>query len=131
VIRFFRGFLKLPLWIQLWLGVLVAFNLLWPLLFWEQTESRIIVAVFALAALLMFSLTGLIGFKRILGLGHFVWFPLLFYLWTRLGAYPVAESFGLYLRGLMAVNATSLVMDVADVVRYFRGEKADLVPGLD
>ena len=125
-IAFNRGLLKMPLWIQLWVGLLVVLNMIVPLFFLGQIEARIIVGVFLVAGMLMFALTGIFGFKRILGLGHFVWFPLLAYLIPRLGAIGVSERFGLYLRLLVLTNAVSLLMDVADVIRYARGERGEL-----
>ena len=122
-----RGLLKLPLPIQLWLVVLMLFNMVLPLAFWAQAEARIIFGTVVVAALLMVLITWWVGFTRLLGLGHFVWYPLLYYLWTRLPTHPADQPFGLYLRILMILNAISLVLDVADVLRYMYGGRAELV----
>ena len=116
-----RGLLKLPLAIRLWLVVLMLFNMVLPVAFWGQAEARIVFGSILVAALLMVVITGLVGFTRLLGLGHFVCFPLLVYLWTRLPARPADQPFGLYLRSLMVLNGISLVLDVADVLRYIYG----------
>ena len=125
-IAFNSGLLKMPPWIQLWVALLVVLNMIVPLFFLEQIEARIIVGVFLVAGMLMFALTGIFGFKRVLGLGHFVWLPLLAYLIPRLAATPISEPFGLYLRLLVLANAVSLAMDIADVIRYARGERGEL-----
>ncbi len=98
-----------------------------PVAFWGQAEARIVFGTILVAALLMVVITGLVGFTRLLGLGHFVWYPMLYYLWTRLPAHPVDQPFGLYLRILMVLNGISLVLDVADVLRSLHGERAELV----
>ena len=126
-LRFMRGLLKLPLAIQLWLVVLILFNMVLPLAFWGQVEARIAFGTILVAALLMVVITWRVGFTRLLGLGHFVWYPLLYYLWTRLPAHPADQPFGLYLRVLMVLNGISLVLDVADVLRYIYGDRAELV----
>lgn len=43
---------------------------------------------------------------------------------------PASELFGFYVRVLMALNGASLVIDVADVIRYVSGDRAELVTGL-
>jgi hypothetical protein len=76
---------------------------------------------------LMTGLTGLSGFSRLLGLGHIVWVPLLFFLWTRLGEIPAVDAFGFWVRAVIAINAMSLVIDAVDVIRYAAGERAETV----
>ena len=48
-------------------------------------------------------LTALAGFTRLLLglLGHVLWLPLLYYLWTRLGHVPADDFFGGWIRVLM------------------------------
>ncbi len=76
---------------------------------------------------LMTGLTGLSGFSRLLGLGHIVWLPLLAFLSTRLAEIPAADAFGLWVRAVIAINATSLVIDAVDVIRYAAGDRAGTV----
>jgi hypothetical protein len=130
VIRFHKGLLGMPLPWRLWVGLLVLANGVGPFFFWSHVEARIVLAVFVAGALLMLLLTALSGFTRLLGLGHILWFPLLFFLGTRLGGIPADTAFGLWIRALMAINAASLVLDVADVVRYLAGDREETVKGL-
>lgn len=115
---------------QLWLMILAVFNLVGPLLFLGEIEARITLGVFLASFGLMIGLTALAGFSRLLGLGHFLWFPLLVYLWDRLSLHPPDNAFGWWLRGLMVVNALSLVIDVVDVARYAAGERGEVIAGL-
>ena len=43
---------------------------------------------------------------------------------------PPNDAFGLWLRAVMVLNATSLVIDTVDVVRFLVGERAETVDGL-
>ncbi len=127
---FMRGVLRLPLAIQLWLAVLMLVNGVLAVVYIHSVEGRVVLATFLVGATLMAILTDTVGFVRLLGLGHFPWFVLLPYLWTRLSVIPASEPMGLWIRGLMVVNTLSLVFDVVDVIRYVRGERSPLVDGL-
>ncbi len=58
------------------------------------------------------------GRARLLGLGHFVCFPLLYFLWTRIDQISADGLFGVWFRAVMALDAASLLLDVADVIRH-------------
>ena len=75
-------------------------------------------------------LTSHFGFTRILGLGHLPWLPLLAWLVFRLESIPAEDVFGLWIRGVLLINSVSLLLDVADVVRYAIGDRKELVHGL-
>ncbi len=126
-IKFNRGLLAMPLPWRLWLLLLLTLNLIAPLVFIERLEAQATVAALLVSMALMTGLTGLSGFSRLLGLGHIVWVPLLVFLWTRLGEIPAADAFGLWVRAVIAINATSLVIDAVDVIRYAAGERAETV----
>ncbi len=64
------------------------------------------------------------------GPGSRVLDPALWFLWTRLGETPSDTFFGLWLRVLITLNALSLVIDTADVIRYIAGEREETVKGL-
>ena len=104
---------------------------MWPLAI-DLDLHPIVVVVGTIVAsmILMTALTGLSGFGRLLGLGHILWIPLLYFLWTRLGQIPADDFFGIWIRVLMALNATSLVIDATDVIRYLAGDREETVKGL-
>lgn len=130
VIKFNKGLMKMPIPWRVWVLLLVLLNLVAPLFFLERAEARIVIAVFLVGALLMTLLTALTGFSRLLGLGHVLWFPLLYFLWTRLEGAPADGPFGIWLRALMAINAVSLAIDATDVARYLAGERDEVIEGL-
>ncbi len=130
LIKFNKGLMKMPIPWRVWVLLLVLLNLVAPLFFLERAEARIVIAVFLVGALLMTLLTALTGFSRLLGLGHVLWFPLLYFLWTRLEGAPADEPFGIWLRAVMAINAVSLAIDATDVARYLAGERDEVIEGL-
>ncbi len=75
-IDFHRGVIKMPVLWQLWLALLVAGNLVVPLLFIDRLESQVVLAAMMGGFFLMVALTGFTDFTRLLGLGHLVfWAP--------------------------------------------------------
>ena len=128
-IKFNKGMLKMPIHWQLWLLLLVSVNLIVPLFFIDRLEAQVVVGTLLASMMLMTLLTARYGFTRILGLGHILWFPLLYFLWTRLGV-PTDDVFGIWIRVVMGLNAISLVVDATEVIRYVRGERAETVKGL-
>ena len=129
-LRFNKGVLKSPVLVQLWLVLLVAANMVIPMFFMGRLEARVIFGTMLVSATLMTLLTARFGFTRILGLGHLLWIPLLGWLAFRMGQNPANDFYGFWLRGVILVNALSLVIDTVDVIRYFSGERNELVKGL-
>jgi len=126
--RFVRGVARLPLAVKVWLGVLMAANGVAPLVFLTRREAQVTLVTFLASAALMMILTHVVGFTRLLGLGHLLWVLLLLYLWTRMGGHPAAQPYGAWIRLVMALNAASLVLDARDVVRYLRGDRNEMAP---
>lgn len=89
-------------------------------------EAQVVVGTLLGSMIFMTFLTGLTGFTRLLGLGHVLWIPLLYFLWTRLPETPV-NGFGTWMRVLITLNAASLVIDSADVIRYIRGDREETI----
>lgn len=73
----------------------------------------------------MAGLTARSGFSRLLGLGHILWIPLLYFLWMRLEGNPADVLFGLWIRVLMLLNSVSLIIDAIDVGRYIAGYRPE------
>lgn len=125
-----KGLMRQRLPVRLWVMLLAAFNLVVPLFFLDRREAQLVVATFLAGAMLMTAITALAGFTRLLGLGHVLWIPLLYFLWTRLAQIPPNDIFGLWVRTLMALNAVSLLIDIADVGRYVAGDRGETVSDL-
>ncbi len=129
-IKFNKGLLRTSWPVKVWLLLLVAANGVAPLFFLGRVEAQAVFAAMLIGATLMSFLTARFGFTRILGLGHILWIPLLGWLAFRLGQIPADDAFGMWIRGVMLVNAVSLVIDGVDVFRYATGDRKELVTGL-
>jgi len=129
-LKFNKGIMMMSLAAQLWVGLLVAANMIAPLFFLRHAEAQIVLGVFVISGALMMILTALSGFTKLLGLGHILWFPLLGYLWFQLNQLPADSTFGLWVRALIVINAISLVLDTVDVIRFLAGNRVDAVSEL-
>jgi len=127
---FNKGMLKMPVPWQLWIMLLVGVNMILPLFFLDRLEAQLVVGAFLANMMLMTALTGLVGFTRLVGLGHFFWIPLVVFLWTRLEQIPAEGVFGLWIRALIVIDVLSLVIDTVDVIRYIAGDREETVQGL-
>ncbi len=129
-IKFNKGVLRMSWPVKIWLLLLVAANAVAPLFFLQRIEAQMVLGAMFVGATLMSFLTARFGFTRILGLGHILWIPLLGWLAFRLGQIPADDAFGLWVRGVIVVNALSLVIDCVDVFRYAAGDRKEMVTGL-
>ena len=129
-IKFNKGLMNSSLPVKLWVGLLVIFNMIIPLFFLERLEAQVVLAAIMASMLLMTLITSTTGFTRLLGLGHIFWIPLLYFLGTHLDQIPPDDGFGVWVRALMVINATSLVIDAVDVLRYLAGERMEIVKAL-
>jgi len=113
---FFKELLHQPTWIPLWVGLLMVINM-GSLAFWDEPLARWILGVFMASAILMMGLYARFGFEKILGLGHFLWIPLLPVV---LLAVPGAEGgFRTFLVVWAVATTISLALDIADVWKHF------------
>ena len=130
LIKFVKGILGSPLHLQLWMGLLLALNLVSPIVFFERLEARVVLVTLAACLTLMTVFTGRSGYTRLLSAGHVFWIPLLIWLWTRLDHIPPEDAFGIWIRLLILVDAICLAIDGVEVVRYIAGRREELVDGL-
>jgi hypothetical protein len=119
--------MKMPLPWRLWLVLLVTGNLLVPLLYLARLEAQVVIVTFFTGGILMTVITHYAGFTRLLGLGHILWIPMLCFLWSRLDQHPPSEFYGVWLRGMMGLNAVSLLIDAADVARYLGNDRKETI----
>ena len=129
-IKFNKGVLEMSWPVKIWLLLLVAANGVAPLFFLGRVEAQVVLAAMMIGAVLMSLLTARFGFSRILGLGHILWIPLLGWMALRLGQIPADDAFDFWVRGVMLLDALSLVLDAADVIRYVAGDRKEMVEGL-
>ena len=126
-VKFNKGIMSMPVGWQIWLLILVIHNMIVPLFYIGRTEAQVVFAAIMLSMGLMTFITARVGFTRLLGIGHILWIPMLFWLWSRLPQLPAADFYGLWLRSLITVNLISLVLDAVDVARYLAGDRSETV----
>lgn len=121
--RFIGALGSMPAGWRLWVLGLVVMNSIIPLFFIGRRQARVVVAVFLIQGAFMFWLFRLQGFTRLLGLAHFGWIGLLYYLWRSADweSEPRAP-WGIWLRALVTVDAISLAIDIADALRFLFGD---------
>ena len=129
-LKFNKGVLRLPLPVRLWMMLGVSINMIVPLFFIHRPEAQVVLASFLAAFMLMTTLCGVFGFNRLMGVGHVFWIPMIVFLLMRLGEIPANDAFGIWVRIIIGYDAVSLLFDGADLVRYIRGDRAEIVKGL-
>jgi hypothetical protein len=113
---------------------LLMSNMIVPFLFLsEHQEAWVVLGTAFVTGAAFIVLTAFSGFSRLLGFGHLPWVPMLVYLIVR---FPEAQQsypetwFILWLQAVIVLDIGSLILDTANVVRYFRGEHSEMVEGL-
>ena len=113
-----------PWWLQAWVGWMMAVNTA-SVAFLRHREARWVLAVWVGNVITMMALYEAVGYVRLLGLSHVLWWPqLLVYQFAVRGRFARAGAFGVWARALTVTIAISLVIDYIDVVRYAMGDGA-------
>lgn len=124
---FAERLLAQPWWLQVWIGWMIAVNTA-SFAFRTERAGRFTIFAWLGNIATMSALFAMVGYVRLLGLSHVLWWtPLLIILW-RQRPWPPAGAFGLWLRLLFATNLISLIVDYLDVGRYLLGAR-DVVGG--
>ncbi len=118
--QFFVELARQPLWIPLWVSLLMLVNFA-SLAFWSEPTAQFILITFMVSSMLMMGLYSWFDFAKILGLGHILWIPLLLHVLTQLP--HEAGAFRVYLAAWSVVTAVSLAFDVVDVWKHFTARK--------
>jgi hypothetical protein len=91
--------------------------------FLPSIESIVVLCALMLGAVIQDLILARLGFVRLLGLGHFQWFPMLLWLYTRIDSIQQHSTLFGWVVLVFMFNGISLVIDVIDVIRYLCGEK--------
>jgi hypothetical protein len=112
---------KMPVIWWPWMAGLPLINLS-SIFFLPRTEAWVVLGTGLLAATIMTVLHAKLGYVRLLGVGHFVWIPMLIWLVSRLDHIPEGTFFRGWILTLIAMDTVSLLLDIVDLVRYLRGD---------
>ncbi|MEE8349559.1 MAG: hypothetical protein V3R94_08320, partial [Acidobacteriota bacterium] len=108
MMNFMRTMLTMPKpWVA-WIGLLMAANFIFPVIFISSLEGRVVLATGMASAMIQMGIFQTKGFVRLLGIGHSPWIPLLLWLWTRLNF--DASPFAYWIVALMVLNTLSLII---------------------
>jgi len=114
--RFFLELMRQPVWIPLWVFLLMLVSMA-SVAFWSEPLAKVIFITFMVSAALMMGLYARFGFTKILGLGHVLWIPLLIYVVFQI---PHADvGFRNYLVVFSVFTGVSLSFDITDMWHYF------------
>ena len=120
--RFFVELIQQPVWIPVWVLILMIVNVA-SVGFWNESLAKVIFVAFMLSAMLMMGLYSRFGFEKILGMGHILWLPLLIYVLIEI---PAASGiFKDYLIVWSIFTVISLMFDVVDLWKYFTSRKSN------
>lgn len=106
-----------------WIHLLVAANLIAPWFFFQALEAQVVLGAFLFGAVTQMGLFHRKGFVRLLGIGHFLWLPMVVWLWFRLCGVSIDHAFAYWMTAVIILDGLSVLIDIADVVRYLRGER--------
>lgn len=126
ILQIWQSFRSLPLWVQIWVAlILVPVNM--ASLFFLTEAKGVLIAVLAIGGMLpnLFIMMAERGFSKTMALPHLaIWTPLVIIiaLWMKNGG-PDAQFFPLYLWVLMVVNVISLIFDYKDAWEWWRGAR--------
>ena len=123
MIGFTKGMMSMPMPWLVWLGLLLAVNVVGPIYFFEALEAKVVLVAFLASLGLMTAIFAAKGFVRLVGIGHSLWVPMVPWLWIRLDQVGPGEPIGYWITAVIILDSISLIIDGIDVLRYLKGER--------
>lgn len=123
MMNFTKAMMSMPIHWQVWLGALVAANIVVPVYFIHTLEAQVILPTAIVGLVIMSIIFSEKGFVRLMGIGHIGWFPMVFWLWTRLDHAPADSTLSCWIMTVIVLNSLSLLIDTVDVLRYVHSER--------
>ena len=121
---FNEGFATMALGWKIWLNWMMLINTVSIYFAIKETPARIILVVWIFNACTMMVAAEFVGFTRILGLVHVVyWTPLAFYMYGVIRKSTARNMYYTWLLVLLVTIIASLLIDYVDVVRYLLGDR--------
>ncbi len=126
VLDIWRSFRAMPLWVQVWVFVILVPVNMFSVVYWAEPNG-VWIAVLAIGAMALNGVIMLVerGFSKAMALPHVViWTPLVIWIGWMLVEGDVAAGFGLYLVVLLVVDLISLAFDFKDTKDWLAGERS-------
>ena len=108
---------------RVWCVWLVAVNAA-CLYFITEIEGQVVLAVTGPAVVIQSMIYQRKGFVRILGSVHVMWIPMFAWMATRFDTIAQDPQLSAWIMLLLATNLVSFIVDIVDMARYLRGERA-------
>lgn len=121
-LRFFGELGRQRLSIVCWVYYLVLLNFSSGL-FWSKPLAKVIFFTFIISASTIIGLYSRFGFRKIMGVGHIYWVPLVYFLFRQIN--DSGGGYRAYLIVLAVSITVSLVLDAVDAWTYFTGRKRE------
>ena len=122
MIEFMKSLLRLPRGWVIWVGILFSVNLA-GVFFLPRVEAIVVLVGLMLGGLFQTAIFSSKGFVRLLGLGHIFWIPMVAWLLTRFDIAAPQGSFETWMTAVVVFDSLSLLIDIADVGRYWLGDR--------
>jgi len=122
-----------PAWLRAWLMVMVVTHFAAVLFILKREDGRFgvrpepiaMLVSFVAAALFMDWIYGQVGYVRLLGAAHLVfWTPAWIFVASRAQQIGRTSVFGWYVHAYLLIAGISLVIDAVDVIRWALGDGA-------
>lgn len=98
-------------------------NFLIPVFYFHRFEAPLfIIAMFAVMVIGLI-LVKVQGFTKLLGWMHIFWIPLVVFFILRMESVSMTDFYGLWMRILVLINGTSLIIDVTDVFQFYKDKR--------
>jgi len=123
MISFIKTMFALPKHWVAWVMLLVAFNVVIALFYLTTIEAQVVLVAAFIGFIIQFAVFSTHGFVRLLGIGHILWLPMVFWLWSRIELAEPGSFFQLWLIAVIFLDTISLIIDAADVIRYWNGDR--------
>lgn len=108
---------------RIWSVWLVGVNLM-CLYFIGHLEAQIVLWTTLAAVSMQAGIYGFFGFTRVLGVAHLMWLPMFAWMATRTDEIAEHPDLQNWIIVLAITNAVSFVVDMTDMTRFIRGERA-------
>jgi len=122
LVDFLRNIFKMPVNWWPWMAWLPLINLA-SIFFLPRIEAWVVLGTGLLAATIMTVLHARLGYVRLVGIGHFVWIPMLLWIAVRLDHISEGTLFYGWLLTVIVMDTISVLLDIVDLVRYLRGDR--------
>ena len=123
MIKFMKTMLALPKGWVAWISALVLVNFAGAVLFIGTVEGQVVFGALMVGAITQAAIFSRLGFVRLLGIGHILWVPMVFWLLSRVDLLTISGLFEAWIVAVVVLDTLSLLIDATDVVRYALGDR--------